>query len=197
MKSRERSLVLYRPEPNSAAAYASPRRVSRSLLLFRVRRGAAERLARWASMDKLSPKVAEMTRREWRDLGFFYSSDDEAREWRLTGSKEGLLRFADSLDAYATDPRFADQSEHNHFGPHMYLKVMTWPDAGIDGRSIHGTQEDLRRLAVLVRQKLSAAHAGEAVSVGSDYAANAEYKIVFRVKEQDFDPASEDPQLAG
>ena len=148
-------------------------------------------------MDILSPKAAEMTRREWRDLGFFYFSDDDVKEWQLTGSKEGLLRFADSLDAYATDPQFAAQSEHDHFGPHMYLKVMTWPDAGIDGRSIHGTQEDIQRLAVLVRQKLSAAHAGEVVSVGSEYVADAEYKIVFRVKEDGFDPASEDPQLAG
>jgi hypothetical protein len=148
-------------------------------------------------MDKLSPKVAEMTRREWRDLGFFYYSDDDAREWQLTGSKEGLLRFAGCLDAYATDPQFADQSEHDHFGPHMYLKVMTWLDAGIDGRSIHGTQEDIQRLATLVRRKLSVAHAGETVAVGREYVADAEYKIVFHVKEDGFDPASEDPQLAG
>jgi hypothetical protein len=148
-------------------------------------------------MDKLSPKVAEMTRREWRDLGFFYFSDDDAREWQLTGSKDGLLRFADSLDAYALDPQFADQSEHDHFGPHMYLKVMTWPDAGIDGQSIRGTQEDIQRLAALIRQKLSVAHVGEVVALGREYVADAEYEIVFRVKDDDFDPASEDPQLAG
>lgn len=148
-------------------------------------------------MAELSPKVAEMTRREWRDLGFFYFSDDDAREWQLTGSRHGLLRFADRLDAYAADPRFFDQSEHDHFGPHMYLKIMTWPEAGIDGRSIHGTQEDIRRLAALVREKLSSARAGEVVSVCREYVADAEYRIVFRVREDSFDPAGEDPQLAG
>jgi len=34
------------------------------------------------------------TRREWRELGFFYDRDDENKVWRLTGSRAGLLRFA-------------------------------------------------------------------------------------------------------
>jgi hypothetical protein len=89
-------------------------------------------------MDKLSPEAVETTRREWRELGYFYFLDDEAKEWRLTGSKEGLMGFAASLEAYAFDPTFTGKSEHEHFGPHMYLKVMTWPEAGIDGQSIHG-----------------------------------------------------------
>jgi hypothetical protein len=79
----------------------------------------------------------------------------------------------------------------------LYLKVMTWPEAGIDGRSIHGTQEDIKRLAALVREKLSRIRPGEVVVVGTEYAAEAEYRIVFRVMDDAFDPASEDPQLAG
>jgi len=148
-------------------------------------------------MEKLSRKATELTRREWRDLRFFYCSDTEMREWRFIGSREGLLTFAKSLDAYATDPRYEAQSEHLHLGPHMYLKVMTWPHPGIDQHSIHGTLDDIKRLAGLIRQKLAPASPGEVITLGSEYCRDSQYKLVFSVKEDDFDPATEDPQLAG
>jgi hypothetical protein len=147
-------------------------------------------------MEKLSPKAAEMTRREWQALGFFYVSDNVSKKWQLTGSKSGLIGFANSLEAYASDPNLARKSEHEHFGPHMYLKVMTWPDAGIDGKSIRGTQEDIRKLATLIKEKLSVAQPGEEVTLGAEYVEESEYKLVLRVRDESFDPATEDPQLA-
>jgi hypothetical protein len=74
--------------------------------------------------------VKDDTRREWRELGFFYDRDDVSKEWRLVGSREGLRHFAGLLRAYVADPRNEMKSEHEHYGPYMYLEVMTWPEAG-------------------------------------------------------------------
>jgi hypothetical protein len=73
--------------------------------------------------------VNEKTRGEWRALGFFYEVNHEAKVWTLVGSRAGLLCFSDALRAYVADPRNALESEHEHYGPYMYLKVMTWPEA--------------------------------------------------------------------
>jgi hypothetical protein len=78
-----------------------------------------------------SDSVNEMTRSEWRELGFFYERDDEARAWRLVGSGGGLGGFCSLLEQYASDPRMARTSEHEHYGPYAYLKLVTWPDAGV------------------------------------------------------------------
>ena len=54
-------------------------------------------------------------------LGFFYDRDDASKEWILVGSRAGLQRFADLLHAYVADPRHETLSEHEHYGPYMYL----------------------------------------------------------------------------
>jgi hypothetical protein len=45
------------------------------------------------------------TREEWRNLGFSYDRDDAAKEWRLRGSRDGLLALLveDRVAAMATD----------------------------------------------------------------------------------------------
>src|SRR5580704_6177371 len=70
------------------------------------------------------------TKLDWRELGFFYDRDDQARNWRLTGSRAGLLRFRDALLSYVADPRNALDSEREHYGPYSYLEVMTSPNPG-------------------------------------------------------------------
>lgn len=152
------------------------------------------------SWDKLSreERVARMnedTRREWRELGFHYERDDEAREWRLTGSRDGLLEFRDLLLAYAGNPRNDLDSEHEHYGPYSYLEVMTWPDPGLDNHSIHGSLADLARLASLIEAKVSAADAGDRIVIGDEFAAGCPYQIVLRVREDGFDPAMADNYL--
>src|SRR5882672_6668075 len=103
-----------------------------------------------------SEATNDATRREWRELGFFYDRDDANKVWRLTGSRAGLLRFRDVLLSYVTDPRNASDSEHEHYGPYSYLEVMTSPNAGFDHHEIYGSVSDLRRLSVLIDAKLSA-----------------------------------------
>jgi hypothetical protein len=51
--------------------------------------------------------VTAETRKQWRDLGFFYDRDDVRRRWRLVGSKQDLSRLASLLAARvaAASPR--------------------------------------------------------------------------------------------
>ena len=126
----------------------------------------------------------------WRKFGFFYDVRDEERLWFLAGSRDGLLRFYDILMCYARDPRYNEISAHEHYGPYMYLEIMTWTKPGIDGHSIHGTKDDIQRLATIFMSKLRETPTGYHFSIGSDYATDSEYSVFVEVKEDNFDPAS-------
>ena len=91
-----------------------------------------------SSMERLSGRVAEVTRQEWRDLGFYYLSDDNTCEWHLYGSREGLLRLSEMLERYAADPMHAPSPEHKHLGPHCYFTLTNGPGPRLDGRGIWG-----------------------------------------------------------
>jgi len=142
-----------------------------------------------------SNEVNKKTREEWRELGFFYDVDDDARVWTLIGSRAGLLSFRDALSEYVADPRNALESEHEHYGPYMYLKVMTWQEAGFDNNAIRGPLADLARLAALVEAKLATAQPGSAVRIRDEFAADSPYALVLEVREDGFDPATADPLL--
>lgn len=135
------------------------------------------------------------TRQLWRELGFFYDRDDRAKVWRLTGSRAGLLRFRDSLLEYTADPVNATQSEHEHYGPYMYLEIMTWPEAGFDGRAIRGTLADLARLAHIIQVKIAAAQPGSRISIRDEFSSTSPYALVLEIREDGFDPASADAAL--
>ena len=135
------------------------------------------------------------TRREWQALGFFYDRDDAARTWRIVGSIAGLRAFVELLQAYCREPRNAGLGEHDHYGPYMYLKIMTWHDAGISGNAIHGSLDDLRRLAGLIEQRLREATPGDTLAVGKTYVPECEYDLVLEIRDAGFDPAGADPCL--
>lgn len=158
-----------------------------------------------ASTDKMStskriprsdlPHV-EATRREWRELGFFYDRDDTSREWRVSGSRSGLLRLRDLLLAYAADPRRRVESEHEHYGPYQYLEVMTWPEAGFDAHAIRGSLADLERLARTIEARVNEAGPGQRIRIREDFATNSPYSLVLEVREDGFDPATGDSGLS-
>ncbi len=133
--------------------------------------------------------------KEWRELGFFYDCDDQTRVWKLTGSRAGLLRFRDALLAYVADPRNKMTSEHEHYGPYMYLKVMTWPEAGFDSDAIRGPLADLERLAKVIAAKLAKARPGSSVQIQEEFAVDSPYALVLDLREDGFDPATADPLL--
>ena len=142
-----------------------------------------------------SKATNDATRNEWQELGFFYSQDVPTRVWRFVGSRTGLLRFAALLENYATDPRNKMISEHEHYGPYMYLKVMTSLEPGIDDHSIHGPLADLQQLGRIVEDKLQTATSGHIVELGKEYAANTDWLLRFEVKEEGCDPAEYDEAL--
>ncbi len=139
----------------------------------------------------------EVTRREWRELGFFYDRDDEKKTWILIGSRNGLLKFRKLLLDYVGNPRNAQQSEHEHFGPYMYLEIMTWPTPGFDEHAVRGPLPDLARLAELIGTRISQAGPGTILRIQQEFAADSPYALALDIREEGFDPAIADPLLAG
>lgn len=132
---------------------------------------------------------------DWRELGFFYDHDKDARCWRLIGSRSGLLRFCAILNEYVANERKASLSEHEHYGPYWYLKIVTWDEPVIAERSIRGTFEDLQRLSELAKHKLENAKPGDVFEIDKEYSPNNEFKLRFEVREDGFDPVEADPLL--
>jgi hypothetical protein len=79
-------------------------------------------------------ELDQRTVNEWRDLGFFYDYDEVESCWRVIGSREGFMKFVDLLESYVMNPRNGRLSEHEHYGPYSYLKLMTWSQAEITDR---------------------------------------------------------------
>jgi hypothetical protein len=143
----------------------------------------------------MDARMQEATRAEWRELGFFYDCDDAAREWVIVGSRDGLRRFSELLREYVADPRNAVQSEHDHFGPYMYLEVMTWSEAGMDGHSIHGPLSKLHDLAGLVDERTAGLQPGARARIREEFASSSEYALVLHLREDGFDPSTLDGNL--
>lgn len=142
-----------------------------------------------------SQATNDAIRREWRELGFFYDIDLQAKAWKLIGSRSGLLRFRDALSAYAANESNAQESEHEHYGPYMYLEIMTWHEAGFDDHSIHGPLPELKRLGEIIERKLLVTKPGETILIQSEFAANSPYALALEIREDNFDPAEADPEL--
>jgi hypothetical protein len=142
-----------------------------------------------------SAELNEQTKDEWRELGFFYNYDESNSCWRLIGSRQGLLKFCDILNEYASDKRNAPLSEHEHYGPYWYLKLTTWEKPQITPDAIYGTLEDFRRLSKLTKQKLENAVVGDKVLIDVEYSPENEAKILFEIEADDFDAAKADTLL--
>jgi hypothetical protein len=140
-----------------------------------------------------SEVVNSATKREWRDLGFYYDRDDRGREWRLVGSRAGLLVSGRPCCGMLADPRNAGISYHEHFGP--YLEVMTWTEPGFDDHAIRGPLTELVRLAQLIEIKLAGAPAGSLIEIREEFAPNSPYSLILDVRADGFDPAKADPAL--
>lgn len=99
------------------------------------------------------------------------------------------------LDAYLQEPRNEALSEHEHYGPYMYLKLQTAESAEIDSESIRGSLADLARLRDLIADALRALRPGESRLVGPEYSQNARFSLRLEMREPGFDPACADPTL--
>jgi hypothetical protein len=142
-----------------------------------------------------SDATNRQTKKEWRELGFFYDKDAQTKIWKLTGSRAGLLCFRDILLSYVADPENELKSEHEHYGPYSYLEVMTWPVAGFDEHAIRGPLEDLARLAKIIETKLATLQPGSSVVIQEEFAAHSPYALVLDLRHDGFDPSDADPLL--
>jgi hypothetical protein len=130
---------------------------------------------------------------EWRELGFHIVFDERSGMWMIDGDRSGLSSFVDLLRSYASDPRNALLSEHEHYGPYMSFKITTAESARVDSTSIYGTINDITRLALLVEANLMHSTVGDNLIIGSDYSSDSGLR--FHVHEDGFDPSSLDPML--
>ena len=140
--------------------------------------------------------IVKATIQEWRDLGFHYDRDDYAKRWLIQGSREGMNRFAALLAAFAANPRNDVAFEHDHYGPYGYLKVMNTPgERGFTEKAINAPRRDFDALAALIRVRVSTAVPGMTFSVKESFAPHSVYDLVLDVREDGFDPSSEDEWL--
>jgi hypothetical protein len=132
------------------------------------------------------------TRREWRELGFFYLLDKDAKEWRVVGSVTGLRKFARLVQTYASDPRSIQISEHIHLGPYGYLEIGTWHVPLITEHWIAGPLPDLLRLFALLNERIAGARIGEILKIREAYAPASPYELILELRDDAFDPARAD-----
>lgn len=143
------------------------------------------------------PLTEEQIKQQWRELGFFCELDDEKKTCTLTASRAGLLYFPDLLLGFVADPQNATDGSHKQYGPYGSLEVMTYPEAGFDGRAIRGSLTALTHLAELVEAKLATAEPGTPIRIRQEYAPESRYTLVLDVRADKFDPASADRERLG
>lgn len=143
----------------------------------------------------LSERAKEVTRREWRELGFFYDRDDQEKKWKVIGARAGLRKFASLVRQYASDLRNEAISEHEHYGPYMYLEVGTWDVPQITDHWIAGPLDKLLALASTIEETIANQAVGERISLRPLFAPNSPYDLELEMRPKDFDPVSEDPNF--
>jgi hypothetical protein len=149
-------------------------------------------LPRWGRASMSSEVINQITRDEWRELGFFYERDDEAKTWRIVGSHKGLQVFVRYVLDYASDAKNAALSEHIHLGPYMYLEIGTWTEPVITDHWIAGPLESLFSLATQAEKLIASAKVGEVLKFRDTFAPGSPYDLVLEVGDEAFDPAKAD-----
>jgi len=155
-----------------------------------LRRGVVQRRA----TEPLDPSaLSDDIRQQWRELGFLYDVDGDAKAWVFRGSSGGLHGLVRLLRAYASTPGYSRDSEHQHHGPYSYLTFVTAPAPTIDGRSISGPQWAFAQLADVIETKLSDCEKGDVLVIGNEWCKETEWRLLMRVESDGWDPALHDP----
>ncbi len=135
----------------------------------------------------------EVTRRAWRELGFYCGKSDAAKEWRIVGSVKGLRKFAAEIRSYASNPANDRLSEYTQLGPAMNLEIGTSHQTEITEQWIGGPLADLLRLATFIERSAQDNVVGKCVNLRSNFSPMAPYELILDVRAESFDPASADP----
>ena len=131
---------------------------------------------------------------EWRELGFYYDLEESVNknEWKFYGSKQGLQNLVKLLEDYTNNSANDFPSEHDHYGPYSYLKIMTWDKATITENYIAGTIKDLKNFRNILAIKLEKFQVGQSFTIDKDYGVDNTATATFFIMENNFDPVSMD-----
>ena len=127
---------------------------------------------------------------EWNELGFYYEYDDGFRQWRFFGSKAGLHRLPELINAFGCNPANEGISEHKHLGPYNYLKIMSWHEPIITDKHVAGSLKDLLTLSKLLDNKINAANVGQVLKISSEYSTKSSATLLFIIMSDGFIPSS-------
>jgi hypothetical protein len=139
--------------------------------------------------------IDQMMIDEWRQLRFYYDFDDRlsVNQWRFYGSKQGLSNFVKLLDDYVNNQNNNQFSEHEHYGPYSYLKIITLEEQCIITEDvIGGTIDDLKRLRNLLADKIEKSLPGQTFSIDKEFGQENTVTSKFFVMADDFDPVTMD-----
>jgi hypothetical protein len=139
--------------------------------------------------------IDEMMIDEWTRLGFYYDFDDRlsVNQWRFYGSRQGLLNFVKLLDKYVNNQNNNQFSEHKHYGPYSYLKIITLEERCIiTVNAIGGTIEELKRLRNLLADKIEKSLLGQTFSIDKEFGVENTVTTKFFVMADDFNPVTMD-----
>lgn len=128
---------------------------------------------------------------EWRQLGFYYDFDKraEVNQWRFYGSKQGLRQFSRLIQKYIDDNVNEEKSEHEHYGPYAYLKIITTEKPMITENYIGGTLDDLKKLSLLINQLTDGNDIGTTFNIDKEYAKGNTATTRFFIMADNFDPS--------
>ena len=145
-------------------------------------------------MDK-KVDIDQMMIDEWRELKFYYDFDERpsVNQWRFYGSKQGLLNFVKLMDTYVNNHNNDKLFEHEHYGPYMYLKIITLEDESvINDNAIGGTINDLKNLKDLIAFKIGTSFPGQTFTIDKEFGINNTATAKFFVMADNFDSISMD-----
>ncbi len=135
------------------------------------------------------PELLEITRLEWRELGFFYLRDDAGCVWRLRGGRGGLQRFGQLLSDHVDGPGGLAGREPQQLGPTLMLKIGAAASPVITAQGVWGPQSRLHQLGATVQAWVSGARPGEVMRLKASFAPDAAYELQLEMQDDAFDPA--------
>ena len=143
----------------------------------------------------MSKIVKNITKEDWRSLGYYFDCDDINKKWIFVGSKNGLGYFNLYLEQYILNSKNKVYGEHDHLGPYENLRIMTNAEAKITDSCISGTLDDFNKLKNIIKTKLAEADINSVFVIDEEFSLDNNYKLEFKIMDYGFDPATADIQL--
>lgn len=143
----------------------------------------------------MSKIVKNITKEDWRTLGYYFECDDINKKWKFIGSKNGLGYFILYLERYINNPKNKACGEHDHIGPYENLKIMTNEEVKITDYCISGTLADFDKLKKIIKEKLEESDINSVFVIDDEFSLSNDYILEITIMDYGFDPATADKQL--